>query len=455
LLRGTAGADRVEVTARGKVIRDLGSRSDVPGKTLKLTIDRDLQDYAARRLGDNSASVVVIDVVTGDILTMVSMPAYDPNVFTKRVPVDLWKQLQESDHHPLINKSAMGLYPPGSTFKVATSLAILEAGIDSTAGCSCNGSYRLGNNTWHCWSRRGHGHVNLHTALPKSCDVYYYTFGREIGVEAIATMARKLGLGQKYELPLAGQAAGLVPDEAWKQRRYNKPWGAGETLNTAIGQGYLIANPLQLAVMSARVASGRMVMPRLYADQPAPEFASLGIPEDHLAVVHQGMFDVVNSGMGTAHAARSPVAGVKIAGKTGSAQVKRISTADRKAGRVSSDRLPWIYRDHALFVAFAPADAPRYAVSVIVEHGSHGGKAAAPIARDVLTFLYDQDRAMRALGPIEAALAAKRAAEAREAAAAARRAEEERLMPAWLRIDPQTLPPEVTGEKPQPERDQD
>lgn len=454
-LRGRAGANQVEVTARGKVIRELGTRADVPGQTLHLTIDRDLQDFAARRIGDNSASVIVMDVLTGDVLTMVSMPAYDPNLFSSRVPVDVWKALQESDHHPLVNKSAMGLYPPGSTFKVATSLAILEAGIPATQGCRCNGSYRLGNNTWHCWSRRGHGNVDLRAALPKSCDVYYYTLGREVGVEAIAAMARKLGLGQKYELPLSGQAAGLVPDTAWKQRRYKKPWGVGETLNTAIGQGYLIANPLQLAVMTARVASGRMVVPRLIAEGPAPQFASLGIPDEHLAIVHQGMVDVVNSVMGTAHQARSVIPGVTIAGKTGSAQVKRISMADRRAGRVSSDRLPWLYRDHALFVSFAPADAPRYAVSVIVEHGSHGGTAAAPIARDVLTFLYDQQKALRALAPIEAALTSKRAATARAAAADARRAEEARLMPAWLRIDPTTLPPEVTGDHPQPERDND
>ena len=440
-LRGIAGANRVEITARGKVIRELGTKPDTPGETLKLTIDRDLQNYAARRLGDNSGSVIVIDCLTGDLLCMVSMPAYDPNLFSQRVPVDVWKALQEDDHHPLINKSAMGLYPPGSTFKVITSLAILEAGIAPATGCSCNGAYKLGNNIWHCHLKRGHGHVDLHSALPKSCDVYYYTFGRQVGIDAIATMARKLGLGQKYELPLAGQAAGLVPDMAWKEHRYKKPWGIGETLNTAIGQGYLITNPLQLAVLSARVASGLSVMPRLIDDGSKPAFPSLGIPDDHLAIVRQGMVDVVNSGMGTAHAARSGIPGITIAGKTGSAQVKRITMADRRAGRTSSDRLPWAQRDHALFVAFAPAEAPRYAASVIVEHGSHGGKAAAPIAKDVLNFLFEPELAMKALAPIEGAMAVKKAEQARAAAIAARKAEEARLMPDWLKTDAPAPPP--------------
>ncbi len=443
-LRGKAGAQRVEVTARGRVVRELDTRGDTPGETLKLTIDRDLQNYAARRLGDNSASVIVIDCLTGDVLTMVSMPAYDPNVFSTRVPAALWRELQESDHNPLLNKSAMGLYPPGSTFKLVTSLAVLQAGVDPAAGTTCTGSYRLGNNNWHCHSRRGHGFVNLHTAIPKSCDIYFYAYGRQIGIDAIADMARRLGLGQKYELPLPGQAAGIVPDQAWKQKRYKKPWNAGETLNTSIGQGYLIANPLQLAVMTARVASGRAVMPRLLAPDdgaPPPQFESLGIPEEHLAIVRQGMFDVVNAGIGTAHAARSPINGVHFAGKTGTAQVRRISAEERRHGVKKNESLPWKQRDHALFVAFAPTEEPRYAVSVIIEHGIAGGRYAAPIARDVLTYMYDPERALKILGPIEAETKRKREEAARiaeeEANAAVQNVE---LMPSWLRMEPVTPP---------------
>ena len=386
-LRGVAGAKRVEVNARGRIIRDLDTRSDIPGKTLKLTIDRDLQDYAARRLGDNSASVVVMDCDTGNVLSMVSMPGFDPNVFSTRVTAALWESLQTNDHHPLVNKSAQGLYPPGSTFKMMTALSVLGAGIAPTQGCVCTGAYRLGNNVWHCWSKRGHGHVDMHSAIPKSCDVFFYTFGRQVGVDAIAATARKFGLGQKFELPLPGQSAGLVPDPAWKLRRYKKPWGIGETLNTSIGQGYLIVNPLQLAVMAARLASGNAVEPRLLADAPRVPAPKLDIADEHLAIVRQGMVDVVNGG-GTGARSRLQVEGVRMAGKTGSAQVRRISTGERAHGVIRQERLPWQYRDHALFVAFAPADAPRYAISVVVEHGAHGASAAAPVAKDVLTYLF-------------------------------------------------------------------
>ena len=444
-LRGIAGAQRVEVTARGKVVRELDTRGDTPGATLKLTIDRDLQSFTARRLGDNSASVIVIDCETGDVLTMISMPAYDPNIFSTRVPTKLWKELQENDHTPLLNKSAMGLYPPGSTFKMVTALAALEGGIAPDEGVRCTGKYKLGNNTWHCHSRRGHGFVDMHTALPKSCDVYFYAFGRQVGIDAIAGMAHRLGLGQKFDLPLAGQAAGIVPDTAWKRKRYGKDWIVGETLNTSIGQGYLVANPLQLAVMTARIASGRMLVPRLVLPgdgSPPPQFASLGIPDDHLALVRQGMYDVVNAGIGTARGARSPVPGVKIAGKTGTAQVRRISAAERRSGVKRNEALPWKQRDHALFVAFAPADAPRYAVSVIIEHGIAGGKYAAPIARDVLTFLFEPEIALKALVPIEAKMRADRTARERLAVAeTAAPPVPEALMPSWLRTDNLILPP--------------
>jgi penicillin-binding protein 2 len=456
-LRGTAGARLEEVTARGRVIRELGTKADQPGETLRLTIDRDLQSYAARRLGDNSASVIVIDCQTGDLLTMVSMPAYDPNVFSTRVSTRLWQALHADDHSPLLNKSAMGGYPPGSTFKMVTTLAALAQGITPDQGVRCSGRYPMGGNVWHCHSRRGHGFVDMTTALPKSCDTWFYHYSRQTGIEAIADMARRLGLGQKFELPLPGQAAGLVPDNEWKQRRYDKPWNVGETLNCSIGQGYLVTNPLQLAVMTARIASGRMVMPRLLLDkaEPAP-FPNLGIPEEHLALVRKGMFDVVNSGIGTARLARTGIPGLEVCGKTGTAQVRRISKSERRSGVLRNEALAWKYRDHALFVAYAPATEPRYAVSVIIEHGIAGGRYAAPIARDVLTFLHDREKAMAALVPIEKALAKKRAADALAEKRAADAAEEARLMPAWLRADAPAPPPPVnTGATPQAPRDQE
>ena len=453
-LRGTAGSSRVEMTARGELVRELGTQADTPGDTLKLTIDRDLQDYAARRLGDNSASVIVMDCITGDVLCMVSMPAYDPNIFSRRVPARLWNALQKDDHTPLLNKSAMGLYPPGSTFKMVTTLAALEAGVDPADTVGCSGAYRLGNNTWHCHARRGHGGVNMHRALPLSCDTYFYVMGRKVGIDAIATMARRLGLGQEYPLPLPGQAKGIVPDKAWKQRRYGKDWREGETLNGAIGQGYIVTNPLQLAVMTARLASGREVMPRLIADGPAPQFPSLGIPDAHLALVRQGMVDVVNAGYGTARAARSPIGDVLFAGKTGTAQVRRISAAERKRGVIRNEALPWKQRDHALFVAFAPADAPRYACSVIIEHGIAGGRYAAPIARDVLSFLFEPQRALAVLPPIEAEAARLRALRQQNEAAASIASETRQMMPSWLKLDIKPPVFEIAdADAPQPPRE--
>lgn len=453
-LRGTAGSSRVEMTARGELVRELGTNADTPGDTLRLTIDRDLQDYAARRLGDNSASVIVMDVITGDVLCMVSMPAYDPNIFSRRVPARLWNALQKDDHTPLLNKSAMGLYPPGSTFKMVTTLAALEAGVDPADTVGCSGAYRLGNNTWHCHARRGHGGVNMHRALPLSCDTYFYVMGRKVGIDSIATMARRLGLGQEYPLPLPGQAKGIVPDKAWKQRRYGKDWREGETLNGAIGQGYIVTNPLQLAVMTARLARGREVMPRLIADGPAPQFPSLGIPDAHLALVRQGMVDVVNAGYGTARAARSPIGDVLFAGKTGTAQVRRISAAERKRGVIRNEALPWKQRDHALFVAFAPADAPRYACSVIIEHGIAGGRYAAPIARDVLSFLFEPQRALAVLPPIEAEAARLRALRQQSEAAASIASETRQMMPSWLKLDIKPPVFEIAdADAPQPPRE--
>lgn len=453
-LRGAAGAARIEVTARGELVRELGTRADQPGDTLRLTIDRDLQNYAARRLSDNSASVIVIDCQTGDVLCMVSMPAYDPNIFSRRVPTRLWEALQTDDHTPLLNKSAMGLYPPGSTFKMVTALAALEAGIDPDEAIGCSGAYRLGNNIWHCHARRGHGGVNMHRALPLSCDTYFYAMGHRVGIDAIAAMARRLGLGQEYPLPLPGQASGIVPDKAWKQKRYGKAWREGETLNAAIGQGYIITNPLQLAVMTARLASGRAVVPRLSADGPAPEFASLGLPEAHLELVRKGMIDVVNAGYGTARAARSPVADVTFAGKTGTAQVRRITMAERRRGVIRNEALPWKQRDHALFVAFAPAGSPRYACSVILEHGIAGGRYAAPVARDVLSFLFEPGRALAGLPAIEADAIRRKSEREAASTAASIAAERRQMMPSWLKID--LAPPifEISdADAPQPPRE--
>ncbi len=400
-LRGKPGARRTEVTARGKLVRELATRPDVAGQPVRLTIDSGLQDYASRRMGDNSGSCVIMDCLTGDILAMTSMPAYDPNSFSDGIGQQEWQMLREDDHIPLTNKTLQGLYPPGSTAKPMTTLALLSAGIDPEATVFCSGAYKVGGTTFHCASRRGHGSISMHRALVQSCDIYYYHFGRIIGAEPIAAMARKLGLGAKYNLPYNSQSFGTVPDPVWFKKKYKKNWSVADTVNMSIGQGYVLANPLQLALMAARIASGRDISPRLLFDHPHGVPGMLDINPEHLAFVREAMGGVVNSNIGTAAKARLPLADVQMGGKTGTAQVRRITMAERRRGVRSNASLAWRLRDHALFVAFAPVDAPRYAAAVVVEHGGWGAGSAAPVARDALTYLFDQPKAMEILEGLE------------------------------------------------------
>lgn len=399
-LIGKAGAARVEVNARGRPLRDLDTLPATAGETVRLTVDAGLQYYAARRLGDNSGSVVILDCASGDILAMTSMPAYDPNAFSEGIRTGMWNALREDDHLPLLNKSLQGLYPPGSTFKPVTALALLEHGVAPTDAVVCTGKYQVGSSTFHCWKRGGHGVVSLHSAIAHSCDTYFYHFGRKIGIDNIADMARRLGLGAEYDLPVASQRYGTVPDSQWKMKKYGKAWLEGETLSAAIGQGYVLANPLQLAVMSSRLASGRALNPSLLLGEKRPQEQPLGIDPEHIQLVRDGMNAVVNEG-GTAAGARMRIEGIQMAGKSGTAQVRRITMAERRRGVLRNEALPWRLRDHALFIAFAPVDAPRYAAAVVIEHGIGGSAVAAPIARDCLTYLYEPAEAMKTLEALE------------------------------------------------------
>ncbi|MGF7152821.1 penicillin-binding protein 2 [Novosphingobium gossypii] len=391
-LRGTPGARRVEVTASGRIVRDLDTREDIPGKTVKLTIDGQIQDYAARRIGLESAAVVVMDCQTGDVLAMCSMPSFDPNSFSDGIGRLEWKMLSDDDHVPLRNKVLRGLYPPGSTVKPMVGLSFLEAGLDPNESVFCGGGLRVGNRVFHCWNRRGHGQVNMAKGIYQSCDVYFYHFAQRIGMDPIAAMAHRLGLGAEFPLPVAGQSYGTVPDPAWKLRKYKKEWQTFDTVNATIGQGYFLVNPLQQAVQVSRIASGRLIMPRLLHGHEHEPQSSLGIPDEHLAYVRQAMSDVAN-GPGSAPHARMPLTDVKLAGKTGTAQVVGLNVGNGKGGL-------WKHRDHGHFICFAPVDNPRYACSVIVEHGGGSG-AAYPIARDVMTYIFDKEKGMEILTGLE------------------------------------------------------
>lgn len=401
-LTGKPGAKRVEVTARGKIMQELTTRTDTPGRTIKLTIDAGLQEFAGRRLATQSGSVVVVDCHNGDVLALASMPSFDPNSFSDGISHLEYEMLSKDDHVPLRNKTLQGLYPPGSTVKPMVALALLEAGIGPQETINCPGAIRVGNTLFHCHKRRGHGSLNMRGAIAQSCDIYFYQMAQRIGMDRIASMARRVGMGQKFDLPFPSQSYGTVPDPAWKERKYNQKWQVYDTVNATIGQGYMLINPLQMAVMAARLATGRQLMPNFIFGAPRPDPASVGASEEHLVVIRDAMNAVVNGG-GTGGAARSSIPGVMIAGKTGTAQVRRITMAERAGGVRGNSSLAFKLRDHALFQGFAPFDNPRYAIACIIEHGGHmiRNEDAPMIASDTLSYLFDPAKAMEKLETLE------------------------------------------------------
>ena len=390
MLRGKAGAKRVEVNATGRVMRELDRREGQPGADMQLTIDTDLQFYLQARLGNESAAAVVVDCESGDLRAIASSPSFDPNLFVRGISVADYRGLTEDPYRPLANKTVQGTYPPGSTFKMITALAALEAGITGTEETVwCPGHLEVSGRRFHCWKRAGHGHVDLLNSLKQSCDVYYYDLALRVGIDKISDMAKRFGLGVKHNLPMSAVARGLAPNKAWKERVHGQDWLIGDTANASIGQGYMLASPLQLAVMTARLATGRSVTPRLVksingVEQPDGAGESLGVNENNLRTLRRAMYAVSNDRRGTAYRSRIIADGLRMAGKTGTSQVRNITAAERAAGVIRNKDLPWERRDHALFVGFAPFDDPKYAVSVVVEHGGGGSTAAAPIARDIM-----------------------------------------------------------------------
>lgn len=389
-LRGRAGTRRIEVNATGRVMRELDRKDGEPGATIQTTLDHRLQNYVQARLGAESAAAVVMDVANGDILAINSAPSFDPNLFVRGISGPEYRALTEHDHRPLADKSVQGAYPPGSTFKMVVALAALEAGvITPEETVYCRGFIELGNRRFHCWKSGGHGHVDMTRSLEQSCDVYYYETAQRTGIDRVSAMARRLGIGVRFDLPMSAVAEGLAPDRDWKMRKYGKGWLIGDTLNAGIGQGFVLASPLQLAVMSARIATGLAVEPRLIraindTEAALPPPPPLGLSEAHLRTVRRGMIQVSNSQRGTAYSVRVVDDAMRMAAKTGTSQVRNISAAERARGVTKNEQLPWERRDHALFVCYAPAEAPRYAVSVVVEHGGGGSVVAGPIARDIM-----------------------------------------------------------------------
>ncbi|HEY5337195.1 MAG TPA: penicillin-binding protein 2 [Rhizomicrobium sp.] len=396
-IRGKAGTSRVEVNAYGRVIRELGHDAGTPGADVYLTIDQQVQNFASQRLGDESAACVVMDAQSGDVLALVSTPGYDPNLFNAGITGTQWHALTGDDHKPLLNKAITGNYPPGSTFKTAMALAAVDNGMADFA-VNCTGSMRLGDHTFYCdaWRIGGHGHVNLQRGIQVSCDIFFYEVARRLGIDKMVEAARAIGLGSSTGIELPGELGGLIPSRAWKLARFGVPWQQGETLINGIGQGYVLTTPVQLCMQAARIATGRAVVPRLVHEvgarlQPRPPPAPLPFSDKAFAMVREGMSMAVNQPGGTAYGWRITQPGLEMGGKTGTAQVRRISKEERATGVKGNSELPWNLREHALFIAFAPIESPRYVMSIVIEHGGARNEPQVQFARDIMLYVQQRD----------------------------------------------------------------
>jgi penicillin-binding protein 2 len=400
-LRGRAGGRNVMVDAAGREVQVLDEIAPETGSRVVLTLDLDLQRAAWEAFHDvpegeppKMGSAVAIDVRNGDVLVLLSQPTFDPNLFSGGIDAASWKALTGDEWDPLRNRAIQNHYPPGSTHKVFTAAALLQEGVvNAHSRAFCPGFFRFGGRTYRCWKREGHGSVDLVKAIQQSCDVYFYTFGVQLGIDKLANIAKSFGLGQPTGIGLSGEASGLVPSSEWKQRRFGERWYPGETVSAAIGQGYNLYTPIQLAVSYAAIASGQLVEPRLVQrvesregvqEMPASPSKPVAVSPELLALVRRGMTAVVEEPGGTGGRARVP--GVKVAGKTGTAQVVQLQHTEG----MKETAIPIRYRDHAWFGAFAPADAPEIAVGVFVEHGLHGSSGAGPVAQRILARYFEK-----------------------------------------------------------------
>ncbi|HXQ51084.1 MAG TPA: penicillin-binding protein 2 [Stellaceae bacterium] len=408
-LRGTAGTSQVEVNAFGQVVRELAREDGMSGQEIVLGLDMALQDLAMQRCAaEGSASCVLLDLWTGEVLALASSPSYDPGAFAAGLSAAEWQKLVSDPMNPLSHKAISGTYAPGSTFKPMVAMAALDAGlITPDTEFFCPGEFTLGNAVFHCWKKGGHGAISLNRAIRESCDVFFYHTADVCGIDRLAAMANRFGLGVELGIEIPGERTGLIPTRGWKLATTGETWQRGDTISCGIGQGYVSATPLQLAIYVARIASGRRIAPRLVrapgvmasgadaAAAPSQDFASMAIAEKHFEAVRHAMWSVANEQHGTAYHARITEPGLEMAGKTGTAQVHHVNKEVRDRGIVTGTSVPWKDRDHALFISFAPADAPRYACAVVVEHGGasggEGGAVAAPIARDVLILAQKRD----------------------------------------------------------------
>ena len=394
-LQGEAGLKQIEVNVYGRIVRTLDTFEPTKGAELNLTLDIKLQQEVSTILKrEESAGAVVLDVHTGAVLALVSQPSFNAQLFTDSISKHNWREIADDPHHPLTNKVISGQYAPGSIFKIMVALAALDKGVvDPHTSFHCPGHYDYNDHRFHCWNwkRGGHGTVNLQSAIAQSCDTFFFNIATKLGIEAITSMARTFGFGELTGIELPGERAGLMPSKQWKRENRRQAWTGGDTINASIGQGYLLSTPLQQAKMTAMLANGvKPITPHLIKKPDFVTAATATIDPEHLALVRQGMSDVVNQPWGTTYRSRITDNSFLMAGKTASSQVSRI-TAEQRLEGTHNDR-PYHLREHAMFTAFAPVQNPRYAVAVIVEHGGSASRVTAPLARDILIAVHEQEK---------------------------------------------------------------
>jgi len=389
-LVGKPGNKEVEVNSSGRILRDISKQSSLKGEDITLSLDIDLQKFSVNRLSKHRAgSIVVMDVLTGEILSMASIPNFDSNLIVQKPNKKYWISLLGNSLSPLTDRSIQGLYSPGSTFKMIVAIAALKNGaINSQSTTNCKGKISFGDRIFHCWKNNGHGNMDILSAIQESCDVFFYNLSIKVGIDKISEVAKDFGLGQTYPFNLINQKKGIIPNKKWKKEHMNTKWYGGETLLAAIGQGYVLSTPLQLAVMTCRIASGGLkIIPSIIKDPIKKNFVLMKKYSNEIKIIQKAMFKVVNEKKGTAN--RSKSNNFSFSGKTGTSQVKKITLQERESEKFRKSEIEWKNRDHALFVGYMPTEKPKYAISVIVEHGGSGASVAAPIAKDIFEFIYN------------------------------------------------------------------
>ncbi len=392
-LQGKFGIKKEEVNAHGRVVKEISRVNGIAGDDIKLSISKEIQEFCYRRLGKDTGSIVVINVNNGELISLVSKPSFDSNDFINEMSNLKWKKIANDKMNPLFNRACSGTYPPGSILKLIVSITALnEKDFNPNKKFFCNGGYKFGNQIFHCWKEGGHGFINCEEAISMSCDCYFYDLSLVLGIKKISDMAKNFGLGEKYLENIFKSSAGIIPNKAWKKTRYDLPWTKSDTIVASIGQGYTLSTPLQLAVMTSRiVTNGNEIIPTILKEQDEyknfPKVLSLN--KNIYSFIKKGMFNTVNNINGTAYNSRLINAKYNMSGKTATSQVRRISMQEREKGIKKNEELPREKRDHAMFVGFYPYEKPKYAFSIVVEHGGSGSKAAAPIGKDLCKKLYE------------------------------------------------------------------